>query len=105
MSIKISDIYGKPIFSGEGQQVGTVRDVIIDMEEGKAVRLTTEEMSRLSKEEVRTTLKDKSILYDRVRTVGDIVLLKGSSRVGRSSRETRSSENTGSGSFGSFMSR
>lgn len=103
MSVKISEMYGKPIFTGEGQRIGTVRDVIIDMEDGKAVRLTTEEMNRLSREELKTTLKDKSILYDRVMTVGDIVLLRRTGATPRTIPEEKSSSSSATSGFGSFM--
>lgn len=105
MSVKISEMYGKPIFTGEGQKLGIVRDVIIDMEAGKAVRLTTEEMNRLSREELKTTLKDKSVLYDRVTTVGDIVLLKRTGVTPRTVPEEENSNSSSKSGFGSFMSQ
>lgn len=76
MAIKISEMYGKDIYDTEGEYVGKANDLILDTEEGRAVRVTTEELNKLSsKEELSQTLKDNSVLYDRVKSISDIVLV------------------------------
>ncbi len=76
MSIEISEIYGKDIYDTKGEYIGEANDLILDTEEGKAVRITTEELNRLSsKQELSNTLKDNSVLYDRVESVSDIILV------------------------------
>ncbi len=75
MTNKISEIYGKPIYSKGGELLGTVNDIVIDTEEGEAVRLITEELKNVGKRELRRIMKEDSIKYDRVESVGDIVLL------------------------------
>ncbi len=77
MSVEISGVYGKPIYDTKGRYIGKVNDLILDMEDGKVVRITTKELKRLSsKEELSKTLKDNSVLYDRVESVSDIVLVR-----------------------------
>jgi len=75
MTNKISEVYGKPIYSKEGELLGTINDVIVDIEEGKAVRLVTEELSNVGRQELRRIMKENSIKFGKVRSIGDIVLL------------------------------
>ncbi|MFW5895470.1 MAG: PRC-barrel domain-containing protein [archaeon] len=85
---KISEIYGKPIYSREGKMLGTVNDVILNIEKGKAVRLVTRELSNVSREGLRTIMKEESIDYGRVKSIGDIILL-GKKRVNKDKREKK----------------
>ncbi len=76
MSIEISEVYGKDIYDTEGKYIGKANDLILDIEESKAVRITTEKLNELSsKQELSNTLKDNSVLYDRVKSISDIVLV------------------------------
>ncbi len=76
MAIEISKVYGKKIYDTEGKQIGEANDLILDAEEGKAVRITTKELSNLSnKRELSQTLKENSVLYERVESVSDIILV------------------------------
>ncbi len=77
MAIEISKVYGKKIYDTDGEYVGEANDLILDTEEGKAVRITTRELDKLStKRELSETLKQNSVLYDRVESVSDIVLVR-----------------------------
>lgn len=76
MAIQISEVYGKDIYDTGGSYLGKANDLILDMEEGKAMRITTEKLNRLSsKQELSNTLKENSILYDRVKSISDIILV------------------------------
>jgi sporulation protein YlmC with PRC-barrel domain len=55
--------------------VGKVNDIILNLETGKIVRLTTEPLRSVSKEKAKSVLKEKSVLYRNVAAVGDIVIL------------------------------
>ena len=55
--------------------MGKVNDIILNLETGKIVRLTTEPLRSVSKEKAKNVLKDKSVLYRNVAAVGDIVIL------------------------------
>ena len=71
----ISELYGMDIYSENAKYVGKVNDIILNLETGKAVRLTTEPLRSVSKEKAKEVLKEKSVLYKNVSAVGDIVIL------------------------------
>ncbi|MCL5428017.1 MAG: PRC-barrel domain-containing protein [Candidatus Marsarchaeota archaeon] len=74
--MKISEIYRMDIYSDDGQYVGDVQDVIIDLEKGEISRLLMVPWKN-SKTEATTMLKKKSILYKSVKNIGDVVLVSG----------------------------
>jgi len=76
MSIRASKLYGLDIYDGEGQYLGKVHDLILNMETGEVVRVTTEPLkANLSKEDLPKVLQRKSVLYKRVRAVSDIMIV------------------------------
>jgi sporulation protein YlmC with PRC-barrel domain len=78
--MKISEIYRMDIYSDDGQYVGDVQDVIIDLERGEISRLLMTPWKN-AKADANTVLKKKSILYKSVKNIGDVVLVGGSSGV------------------------
>lgn len=79
MTVRLSKVYGMDIFSNDAGFIGKVADVILDMERGEVVRVTTEALKNITREDATKILKEKSILYKRVTSLGDIMI------VGRSS--------------------
>lgn len=75
----ISEMYGIDIYSENARYVGKVNDIILNLETGKVVRLTTEPLRSVSKEKAKSVLKEKSVLYKNVAAVGDIVILGAAS--------------------------
>ena len=75
----ISELYGIDIYGENARYVGKVNDIILNLESGKIVRLTTEPLRSVSKEKAKSVLKEKSVLYKNVAAVGDIVILGASS--------------------------
>lgn len=76
MALNIADLYGMDIFTTSGKFVGKVQDVIVDLEKGEIIRISLEQLSvASSREEARQVLKDKSILYKNVKSVGDVVIV------------------------------
>jgi sporulation protein YlmC with PRC-barrel domain len=76
MGITASRMYGLDIYDTEGAYLGKVNDIIINLEKGEIVRVTTEPLrGSLTKEELPKVLQEKSILYKRVQSVGDIMLI------------------------------
>lgn len=73
--IHISELYGIDIYGDDGKYVGKVNDVILNLEKGRIVRVTTEPLKFVSKTEAKSVLKEKSILYRNVKTVGDILIV------------------------------
>ncbi len=86
--MKISEIYRMDIYSDDGQYVGDVQDVIIDLEKGEISRLLMTPW-KSAKTDATTMLKKKSILYKSVKNVGDVVLVSGpmGTKVETASRE------------------
>lgn len=75
----VSELYGLDIYNDEAKYLGKVNDVILNLESGKIVRLTTEPLRAVSKDRAKAVLKDKSVLYKNVISVGEIVIVgKGS---------------------------
>lgn len=75
--VKISEFYGKDVYTDGGKYLGKVYDVVIDLEKGDVVRLTLAPLNSISKEEAKKILKEKSVLYKNVKNVGDIVVVGG----------------------------
>ncbi len=76
MALNIADLYGMDIFTSSGKFVGKVQDVILDLEKGEIIRISMEPLNNISsREEARKTLKEKSILYKNVKSVGDVVIV------------------------------
>ena len=83
MSIKISELYGTEIYTTKAKHLGKVEDIILNLQKGEIMRLTLSPLKSgfLSKTKVEEILKDNSIGYQDVETVGDIVLVKPTVRV------------------------
>ncbi len=77
MALNIADLYGMDIFTSSGNFVGKVQDVIVDLEKGEVIRISMEPLNNIgSREEVRQVLKNKSILYKNVKSVGDVIIVE-----------------------------
>ena len=73
--MKISRLYGLEIYIDNGKVLGKVNDIILNLEEGRIIRLTTEPLRGISREEAGEVLKAKSVLYKNVKSVQDIVIV------------------------------
>ncbi len=69
--------------------MGKVNDIILNLETGKIVRLTTDPLRSVSKEKAKEVLKEKSVLYKSVSAVGDIVILGPNSAAVEDEPETQ----------------
>lgn len=106
MATKVSEIYGKPIFSGNGEKIGSVSDVILDIESGKVERLSTDKLKGITKNQLKSLIKDNSVSYDKVKSIGDIVLLGGKTPKRKTSKSKKTKQETSeskSSAFGSFI--
>jgi len=69
-------MYGMDIYSAEAGYIGKVNDMILNMEQGEVVRLTTAPIrSIMESESTKKMIQNNSILYKRVNSVRDIVLV------------------------------
>lgn len=78
MSMRVSQLYGKDIFTEKAEYVGKVEDVILNLEEGEVMRLTLKSFrgNQLQPEEIRKVITEESIGFNEVIQVGDIVICK-----------------------------
>jgi len=75
MSVRLSRMYGMDIFSGEAGYIGKVNDMIINIEAGEVVRLTTVPLRDIMQSDAKNILQKNSVLFKRVKSVKDIVLI------------------------------
>ena len=75
MGIRISKIYGMDIYTETGKYLGRVQDILLDLEEGRILRLTMEPLTNISKDEAKRILREKSVLYSSVKSVEDVVVV------------------------------
>ncbi len=76
MTMRISDLYGKDVFTDRGKYLGTVQDLIIDVEQGVILRILFEPLP-LNKERAKEVIREKSILYKNVKSVEDVIVVSG----------------------------
>lgn len=77
MTVRISKLYGLNIYNENGLFLGKAYDFILNLENGEIVRVTTEPLKSVStnKEEMTKLLQKKSILYKRIKSVKDIIVV------------------------------
>ena len=74
MSTKLSRLYGMDIFTDSGKFIGNAQDFIIDLESGEVSRILIEPLPS-NKEDAKRALRDKSILYNNVKSVEDVIVV------------------------------
>lgn len=75
MTVRMSRLYGMDIYNDEGKFLGKVQEVVVDLEKGEVVRILTEPLSSISREDAKRILREKSILYKYVKSVEDVVMI------------------------------
>jgi len=75
MTLRLSKLYGMDIYTDGADYLGKVNDVILNLERGEVVRLTTETLKAATREEASKVLRDKSVLYRNVRSAKDILIV------------------------------
>lgn len=75
MTIELSRMFGMDIYTTDAEYVGKAYDFIIDLEEGRIFKITLEPFRLTSKQDIVQILKKKSINYDKVVAVKDIILI------------------------------
>lgn len=75
MSIHLSELFGKEIFTVTGERKGKVFDLVINLEKGCLETITTEPLKVRSKQEAKKIINEKSIPYKKVKSAKDIVVV------------------------------
>ncbi|MEM2908959.1 MAG: PRC-barrel domain-containing protein [Candidatus Bilamarchaeaceae archaeon] len=74
MATRLSKLYGMEIFTDTGKYIGNAQDFILDFESGEILRILTESLPS-GKEEVKKSLREKSIMYKSVKSVEDVIVI------------------------------
>ncbi len=76
MGIMISELYGKGVLSNSGNMLGTVKEVVVDLDNAVVTHLLLSEMSKLTKSsDLRSDFLKNSIEYKRVKKVAELVIV------------------------------
>ncbi len=76
MSIMISELYGKGVLSNSGNMLGTIKEVVVDLDNATVTHLLLSEMSKLTKSsDLRSDFLKNSIEYKRVKKVAELVIV------------------------------
>ncbi|RLG21208.1 hypothetical protein DRN74_02990 [Candidatus Micrarchaeota archaeon] len=76
MVVRVSQMYGLEIYDTDGSYIGKAYDLILNLEKGEVVRITTEPLGKIkSPEKIEEIIKRKSILFSRVRNIKDIIVV------------------------------
>ena len=76
---RMSDLYGRRIYTQDSSYIGIAKDVLIDPIEGKIKYLLKAEAESLlgrEKVEAKKFIKENFIPFERVAAVGDIIIVR-----------------------------
>lgn len=92
--LRLSELFGRDIYTQNGDYKGKVHDIVVNLENGTLETLTTAPLKVRSKQEAKKIITEKSIPYKSVIAVKDIVIVgsKGSSRSEPTTREASRTE-------------
>ena len=79
--IKLSELFGKDIYTGKGDYKGKIFDIVVNLETGTLETITTEPLKVKSKNEAKKIITEKSIPYKNVIAVKDIFIVSNKNRV------------------------
>jgi sporulation protein YlmC with PRC-barrel domain len=77
MGVMLSRMYGMDIYSVDAGYIGKVNDIILNLESGEVVRLTTNPIREMQSSSAKAMISKNSVLFKRVKSVQDIVLVGG----------------------------
>lgn len=73
--MELSKLFGMDIYSIDAEYIGKAYDFVIDLEQGRVSKITLEPFKVSSKKEAVNILKKKSVPYETVVAVKDIILV------------------------------
>jgi sporulation protein YlmC with PRC-barrel domain len=75
MGVMLSQLKGLDVITDNGRRIGRAEDFIIDTETGTVIKILLEPLGRLSGQDLREFLATKSINYQRVKSVTDVIVI------------------------------
>jgi len=76
---KMSDLFGRRIYSETSNFIGTAKDILIDPAEGRIKFLLKEEAGSILKRDrdgARKFIKENFVPFESVKAVGDIIIVR-----------------------------
>lgn len=73
--MKLSELFGRDIFTQNGDYKGKVYDIVVNLESGVLETITTAPLKVKTKQEAKKIISDKSIPYKTVIAVKDIIIV------------------------------
>ena len=74
MTKKLSELYGLDIFTDKGKFLGTSQEFLLDFEKGVISRILLDKIGN-SKESLKQILREKSVKYENVKSVEDVIVV------------------------------
>ncbi len=74
MTKRLSDMYGMDVFTDAGKFLGTAQEFLVDVEKREVSRIFLDEVPK-SEEHLKRMLKDKSVKYENVKSVEDVIIV------------------------------
>ena len=74
MTKRLSEIYGTEVFTDSGKYLGTAQEFLLDVEKGSVSRILLDRVPS-SKEQLKQILKEKSVKYENVKSVEDVIVV------------------------------
>ena len=72
---KLSELIGMDVYDNKAHKIGSVQDVIIDLQGGEVVRLSLEQIHPSNKAEAARLFREKTILYRNVKAAEKIIIV------------------------------
>ena len=76
---KVSDVYGRRIYTLDSQYLGTAKDILIEPETGKIKYLLKEEARSIlgrERKDAKKFIKNNFIPFDKIVAISDIIITR-----------------------------
>jgi len=78
--LRLSELFGRDIYTDIGDYKGKVYDIVVNLETGKLETITTEPLKVKTKQQAKKIITEKSIPYRNVLAVKDIIIVASKNR-------------------------
>jgi sporulation protein YlmC with PRC-barrel domain len=78
--LRLSELFGRDIYTDIGDYKGKVYDIVVNLETGKLETITTEPLKVKTKQQAKKIITEKSIPYKNVLAVKDIIIVASKNR-------------------------
>jgi sporulation protein YlmC with PRC-barrel domain len=76
MSILVSELYGKQIITTTGNKLGSVEDVILDVEQGTVSNLLMVKTDNLLRsKDTKSSFAKNNVKFERVKSISEVVVI------------------------------